>query len=457
MVVRRRGDRGRRKGAGLSTVRSELQARRPAQQPLSEGGDGAQQDEEPAPALSWEHLGACSGGALLGEQGGAAEQLQSVLGHAEALHEPIGQDALLFEVLFYLYLVAHLLLQNFNIYKANIYNYNVSLLLLTMMTLCKRIMVKYLSSTRGVAVQVARGTHTAVTLALIAAVTINSVFFITQLFLAHPLVNFLFLFYPSLLSVCIFGVGDGGERRGTGRALVRRIYRLLYSAMEYAYYVGVLPLRFLQHDYLYYDLARCMLLVAFVFANALVMLLAHMLRTSFIDLYMQARALGRWEPYLPEDEEEKPKESVREWSAQYGPYRRGAVVTHQGGFFVAKYAQNTIQPGRILLPALLYILFKNPSRTHLALIGAQGVVVTVQLGLLLSSNHWTVYGVMLAFSYAVMYYCIHTWRKNLLLFRHYGFDEHGGVLPEAWPKPGHYCGRLLQAGALPAKGARPAG
>lgn len=438
-MVKRRNERGRRKVTGLSTVRSELQARGPLPATVAAATEGVVEEEE-APVPTWEFLGArgvpCGGRA-------AREEVEGILGRLEALHEPVAQESLAFELLFYLYLVAHLFLQNYNVYKANTCNYNVSLLLLTMMTLCKRIMLKYLSSTGGVALQVSKGAHTVLTLLLIAAVTANSVFFIVQLFLGHPLVNFLCLFYPSLLSVFIFGVSGGQERTGNGRAVMRRIFKLLYSAIEYAYYVGVLPLRFLQHDYLYYDLGRCVLLVAFVFINSLVMLLAHMLHTSFVDLYLQAQTLGRWEPYRPEGTERR-KESVQEWSAKHGPYCRGEVVTYKGGFFVARNAQNTMEPGRLLLPLLLFALFSKPDRTHLILIGVQGVVVAAQMGLLVASNHWGVYGVMLAFSYAVMFYCVYTRRKNMLLFRQYQFDEWGGILPMQWPKKGQYAALLRQ-------------
>ena len=79
------------------------------------------------------------------------------------------------------------------------------------------------------------------------------------------------------------------------------------------------------------------------------------------------------------------------------------------------------------------------------LIGVQGVVVTAQMGLLVGSNQWGVYGVMLALSYAVMYYCVYTRRKNMLLFRQYQFDDYGGTLPQQWPQKGQYAALLRQS------------
>ena len=90
-------------------------------------------------------------------------------------------------------------------------------------------------------------------------------------------------------------------------------------------------------------------------------------------------------------------------------------------------------------------MFNNPNRTHLLLVGVQGLVVTAQLGLLITSNHWEVYGVMLAFSYVVMYYCVRTRRKNMVLFHQYSFESYGAAVPEQWPIPGHYTALLQEA------------
>ena len=75
----------------------------------------------------------------------------------------------------------------------------------------------------------------------------------------------------------------------------RRTRRIVLQAMEFAYYIGVLPLKFVQHDYLYYDTTRCASVAVFVLVSSMVMLFAHFLATSFNDIYTQANMIGYWE------------------------------------------------------------------------------------------------------------------------------------------------------------------
>ena len=123
----------------------------------------------------------------------------------------------------------------------------------------------------------------------------------------------------------LFGVGGSAPpaKFNTMGWFTYRFKHLAYSSFECSYFAGFLPLRFLQvkqlsrqvsklsltewchshpasyflklqHDYLYFDNLRCGVVVCYLFVNSFVMLLAHMLATSFDELCLHAHLLGCW-------------------------------------------------------------------------------------------------------------------------------------------------------------------
>lgn len=404
--------------------------------------------------------------------------LDEMLRKIEQLHAPVGQASIHFELMLFLYLFLHTVLQNFNIYRTNFYNYNFYLLFLTVIVLLKRVLLGYWKQVRWHSPSRLSSPQIYLNLIIIAVIVSNSVYLFFQLFLKHPFKNFLFLVYPFVLYVACYGLAWRGtkKKKHEGKSskhscyygrdaeeatewFVDRLKGVAYSSLECGYFAGFLPLKFLQHDYLYFDSVRCAIIVLYITLNSFVMLFAHLLCTSFHELYLHSQMLGCWRvcgatrrasPISDESEEEsegnghaesdsdestsKPHskstrddERVGTWSREAGPYERGVVVRHRGKHYVAIAALNSAQPG-LYLPWLIYVLFGRPERVHTILILAQSVVVLSQLCLLLNSSAWSTYAVMLGCSYGVLYYCIATRRANLPLA--------SGLQPGEWlPRP----------------------
>jgi len=216
------------------------------------------------------------------------------------------------------------------------------------------------------------------------------------------------------------------------KRLLYRLKKLAYSSFECGYFAGFLPLRFLQHDYLYFDQIRCMLLIGYLFINSFAMLFANELSTSFNELYLQSQMLGCWRSYSEFKDpkfltdktkrtkhEKKEKENMTNteeldgkqydvWSPNRCPYLKGSIVTHKNKVYIAIGERNTAEPGH-LIPYFLFVLFAKPERTHKAVVMVQAIVVVSQLALVFNSKHVIVYGIMLLLNYNILYYlCIST-------------------------------------------------
>merc|ERR1712137_202105 len=328
-------------------------------------------------------------------------------------HRPIKHQSIHFEISLFLYLISHLFLQNYNIYQANFYNYNFSLLFLTIILLSERFRRKYMQQVKREH-PIYTGTHILLNVIIISLVVINACYFIAQLLLSHSLTNCLFLCYPPLMLAWGFRRKRQKEYDSMDAALAWRLRKILLTAFNFAYYIGLLPLKFLQHDYLYFDMVRCVLLLVYVFLNSFVMLFAQLLLTSFNDLYLQSQLLGYWKSFSPANDAERKYflDNAKEWKEDT-IYPKGTVLLHQGKLFIAQGEENTCRPDSGFLIVLLFHLFNNPERMHVLLIGLQLFVVMSQLALLINSNYWNVYGVMIIFNYYILYLCINTRRQNM--------------------------------------------
>ncbi|KAL6052207.1 Transmembrane protein 39A [Balamuthia mandrillaris] len=416
----------------------------------------------------------------------------------ERFHSSPLQQQTRFELTLFFYLLIHLFLQNFNIYYLNFHNYNFCLLFLTIIILFKRVLACYWNHVKWENPLRMSASQICLNLVIIVIILSNSLYLLLQLFLTHPFKNFLFLFYPALVYFGFFG-GQSGSNAGSKQPtdsgtewFIYRFKRLAYSSLECGYFAGFLPLRFLQHEHLYYDSVRCTLLVAYVFVNSFVMLFAHLLSSSFNELYLHSQMLGCWRicsspsghafigvrgengvkgeelsskdaigddapgscstvsgikyscsgdspssptrllstsltststkdrPKAKTKSKERGEEGERttghvrkvpQWSAAHAPYRKGVLVEHRGKLYVAVGQQNMAEPG-LLLPCLIFYLFAKPDRIHTCLIVFQFLVALSQLALLLNSNHWNVYGMMLLCNYYILYLCVKTRSDN---------------------------------------------
>ena len=138
----------------------------------------------------------------------------------------------------------------------------------------KRILLRYWCQIRWDNPFALRNPQICLNLLAIAVIACNSCYLLLQLFLRHPLKNFLFLLYPSvillvhlsfrnssflLLSLfsafsrlvvyfALFGVGGSAPpaKFNTMGWFTYRFKHLAYSSFECSYFAGFLPLRFLQ-------------------------------------------------------------------------------------------------------------------------------------------------------------------------------------------------------------------
>eukprot|EP01095_Lingulamoeba_sp_RSL-Kostka_P009154 TRINITY_DN3138_c0_g1_i1.p1 TRINITY_DN3138_c0_g1~~TRINITY_DN3138_c0_g1_i1.p1 ORF type:complete len:583 (-),score=55.16 TRINITY_DN3138_c0_g1_i1:75-1790(-) len=222
-----------------------------------------------------------------------------ILQQIDFIHNSVKYKTGHFETFFFLFLISHLFLQNYNIYRTNFYNYNFYILFLTMIILCKRFLMKYLQQVKRNNPFYLSGSHICLNLIIITIVTVNAVYLIIQLFMNHPFQQFLFLFYPSLVSLLLFDLNKKKISTSSENYSSLKFQRLIYDSLEYGYYVALLPVRFLQYDYLYYDLFRCFIIGIYVFLNSFVLLSSQLLMTSFNELYLHSQTFGYWKLYHP--------------------------------------------------------------------------------------------------------------------------------------------------------------
>jgi len=388
---------------------------------------------------------------------GKCSTLEDLLNHADQVHAPVQTQNTKFELMLFFYLVTHLLIQNFNIYRMNFYHYNYYLLFLTMILLLKRILMRYWQQVKWENPFELSSPQIYLNLIIVVVIVSNSIYLMIQLFLLHPLKNFLFLFYPLISYFTLFGLGKKNTNPNSTDWIAHKLKGLAYSSFECGYYAGFLPLKFLQHDYLYFDTIRCALLVFYLFINSFVMLFAHLLASSFNELYLQSQIFGCWQTYKPPKdssnriqntqlEEEPPTKNGKTrnkekhksykspskeplstepnrndamvWSSQDAPYPQGALVVHKGKTYIAVGALNYAEPG-LFMPYFIYTIFGQPVRTHVILIAFQMLVVISQLALILNSRHWNIYAIMLLFNYRTLYHCIQTRRTNMTFWQHH--------------------------------------
>eukprot|EP00026_Physarum_polycephalum_P008299 Phypoly_transcript_08381.p1 GENE.Phypoly_transcript_08381~~Phypoly_transcript_08381.p1 ORF type:complete len:490 (+),score=66.27 Phypoly_transcript_08381:41-1510(+) len=408
-------------------------------------------------------------------------QLDDIISNIERMQVPHANNSLRFEFTLLLFLLCHLCIQNYNIYRLNFYNYNFHLLILTSIILCKRLLVKYLKSVKRENPFSMSTSQICFNLLVLASILSNSFYFVYQLFSKHLLKNFLFLFYPAVSYFLFFGYNANKNRTPTEKAMFK-FKKLLFNTIECGYFAGFLPLKFLQSEHIYFDPIRAIILILFLLVNCFVMFFTHLLSTSFYELYIHAHTFGCWcsctssykisyfgslwhfvkdptittnlsklqssakitPPPSPTRKGAAPQNklasgkntgqvphkasaksdapSVHEWNPKHGPYPRGSVVLHEGKVYVAIGLWNSSEPGN-WNHGFLFFLFAKPDRVHTMLIILQAFVVTMQLVMVFHSTNWRVYSVMLLLNYHILYTCMLTRRENLPYYSYYHFNR----------------------------------
>lgn len=370
-----------------------------------------------------------------------------------------------FEAFLFIYLVFALLLQKVNIYKSNFHLIDINLVLLTIVILCRRLAWcafqtlqfrwRINDSSKSI------GTKRLVVFVCALLVLVLSVI---QLIQKTSVFNLLFLFYPLLLYLSLFGFTleprpyrerfdppkkflyhlnlagrprdlpplelshDGGqanhileystllpaspdEIRSEVDTLVAdlmvRLKQLLFNSLLSAYYVGFIPMLFAD-NHLYYDKWWCVEHTIFVWANSFVILSSHLLPPSYCQiLHRCAIHLGCW-ARCPHNEKAEIWSPNKVWL-------RDAIVQWNGESFKAEGLHNVAIPCDSSQECF-YLVFNSRLQIHSWLLAMQCVLVAFEIVVLLRSFFWFQImnmSVFLSFNYFILYRLLY----NRLLYR----------------------------------------
>lgn len=337
-----------------------------------------------------------------------------------------------FEFMLLLFLVVHVLIQNFNLNGYHTNQYNVYHIVFTCVFFTKRWGWGALYSSWGSYQnrKVSAGMVIVTIIWLIPALVLCNVSVV--LFHQHDFETFMFLFYPAVFYTALFGqslsgnsvswlngmpAGRNGIATAPGEApkpaAIILNYRhvmkhILYGALEAGYYAGFLPVRFLVNNYAVYDTKMCALLGIFVAINTGLLLMLNTLDESSQSLCTSARALGFWAPVASQK-----GSGMKQW-APNTEWEKGSRVVHNKKVYVAS-GESSIraEPGDST-SKFFYTIFRNPKQHSENLVFIQIFMCVVQLALLLFARRKDAvigWGSMILFSYAVLFKALSVRRK----------------------------------------------
>eukprot|EP00794_Sanderia_malayensis_P000139 gene139-751_t len=178
-----------------------------------------------------------------------------------------------------------------------------------------------------------------------------------------------------------------------------RIKQVIFNSVVSAYYVGFIPVKFIQSGWLYYDLYWSVQFVLFIWLNCFVVFMSHLMPFVYIDgLHRCAMHLGSWKRY------HGVKDTQHVWSP-LTIWPQGVLVKHSKVIYKSVGKQNTAVPGDSP-QSRLYFMFSSPLRLLNWLVLLQLSVSCYQLYILLWATLWhqvVSLFVMLGFSYAILF------------------------------------------------------
>ena len=194
-----------------------------------------------------------------------------------------------------------------------------------------------------------------------------------------------------------------------GYALVKDV---LYTVFEVVYVAGILPMKFISNEFLYFDTLASLLVVVY--------LVLHTLNSAVVDFladcYAPAVALTRkWGCFRRAKMADADGSSVPVWNARHLPYARDAIVRYPdkaGELFIAVGASNGVPPNHNTA-SLLFFMFESPDVLHIGLIGLQAVIIATQFVLLLQNRNWPPWALLIVAETHLLWMMMRTWRRNL--------------------------------------------
>jgi len=354
------------------------------------------------------------------------------------LHTPmlgIPPTSYTFEFMLLLFIVVHVIIQNFNLNGYNTHQYNMFHIIFTCLFFTKRWGWGALYSSWGAYSKVSAGMIIVAVMWLVPALAIVKV--AVELYHQHDLQTFLFLFYPAMFYLSLFGHSISGNsvswldgqpttrgdaiiggavsapNDGPKPAAIILNYRyvlkhIVYGAIEAGYYAGFLPVRFLINNYAVYDTKMCALLGIFVTINTGLLLMLNTLDESSQSLCSNARALGFWAPVAGQK-----GGGMKQWTPN-SVWEKGSRVVYNKKVYVASGESSVcVEPGDTTAK-FFYTIFRNPKQHSENLVFIQIGMCVVQLVMLLFARRKDAvigWGTIILFSYAVLFKALSVRRK----------------------------------------------
>mmetsp|Transcript_85024 Transcript_85024/g.177693 ORF Transcript_85024/g.177693 Transcript_85024/m.177693 type:complete len:473 (-) Transcript_85024:322-1740(-) len=289
--------------------------------------------------------------------------------------------------------VGYLLLQNYNISRLNFYNYNFHLIILTALFFAQRIWISLWRVTQFSDDHGLRfGCHIVLFMVLL-----DSLYCGMQLVMKDSIAGTLYLVTPLLSSLLFHLVYLRSNSSSVFTAeLFSMLSRCIYHSLETAYCLGVLPLKFLQYEYIYFNATRCILLTTLMAVHSFISVFCLELHSLGSEVLQQSRMLGEWRctPDLDRSKSNAPKPT--EWTHDNCPYPRGAVVRCKGRYYEAMSTVNTCTPTspQHCIQLIAYFLGDHQRTKTLVLLSLL-LSTLLLIPMILFSKQWSMYAAMI--------------------------------------------------------------
>ncbi|XP_014745760.1 PREDICTED: transmembrane protein 39A isoform X3 [Sturnus vulgaris] len=333
--------------------------------------------------------------------------------------------SLLFEFLFFIYLLVALFIQYINIYKTvwwypynhpasctslnfHLIDYHLAAFITVM--LARRLVWAIISE----ASQVGATSLICYIVRLVLLTLCGWVlcWTLVNLFRSHSVLNLLFLGYPCPLSPDLIR----NEVECLKADFNRRIKEVLFNSLFSAYYVAFLPLCFVKSTQ-YYDMRWSCEHLIMVWINAFVMLTTQLLPPKYCDLLHRSAAhLGKWQKLEHGSYSNAPQHI---WS-ENTIWPQGVLVRRSRCLYKAVGPYNVAVPSDVS-HARFYFLFHRPLRLLNLLILIEGSVVCYQLYSLLRSEKWNHTLSMALILFCNYYVLFKLLRDRIVLGRAYSY------------------------------------
>ncbi|KAL0490291.1 6 TM domain-containing transmembrane protein [Acrasis kona] len=133
-------------------------------------------------------------------------------------------------------------------------------------------------------------------------------------------------------------------------------------------------------DHIYYEKLKCITQLLYMIANVLVMLCLQLLSNHFLKFVSHTHFFGYWQQITTSPSSSQ----IQTWTPGKKSYSKGSIVTFEKKVYVAMGEHNYGQPGQ-LTDRFLFVLFcEKPDRSHCYLICIQYAITLSQLVLFLS-------------------------------------------------------------------------